>query len=1011
MWNFFFMFGLSVVAQSQTVPVTRFADSLRATPQRDLGKPLDKADIEEGGGKWIAAKSIVTVKDGVSANGPGASQLSFPVIAGRIHVEADVDARGTSWTGLALGREKLSEMFWRNLAVMVTITGDGRYNLFVAGKNLIATPGPGLVHTDSSNHVELDLDTTTRMVTIRINGKVALENSALPPEAQLSGLSAAGFHFHEPVVANVPVVSNFKVGLVSLSATAFAPLDYSMFFVTPGADTTLQWKIGSPGPSKEVPYVVNDYSGNRIDSGIASQGADGTLSLNRVFKRGYFEVIFPLAAESFGIVSLEPHTGPVDPFFGVDASMTSLELDPERRIGLVKIMSRTGLSIARERSSAIFGKGPGEYNWEGGGRKMESLRKIYADHHVRVLDIVMRDEAKFGMVKGQVFPQSLAIMASEWSGVARHWENVWGGLEVYNESDLTVAPADQYVPMVKAISYALKEADSKVPLVGGVLATMPPGPYFTTCAENGMLDDSDAVSFHSYDSTPNMEKMIGLYREWLKSSAKENMPLWLSEYGKSWVSGPARPPQDQDAVTAMEISGMGIESMACGVARIFPFVLTYYEEGLKNFGMFGREASPLRSMAAYANTASNLAGKKYLGDLKGVGGSIKRARVFGDPSGGERVVVLYTGVVDSRALVSLPITVKRIAGSDGRELQLVDGKIPVPDGIGFLWADEEEIGGRLDSATEAARLYKIGRNPLTHERRASPIVLQLLAQNTPARASTRRYLVTQETAKTLPITVRIHNLSKGPLDVTPELTLPGGTSAKKESVSVPAMGLVDVDWKLDASTALDIAKTKFVTVTAKSSAGTPPSPLAVPLVMEGDLEQHLSAHLNKSPLPIADSANWRPNQSKGKTNFSALSDGVLRATSTFEGNPGNRGLWTFPRFTLPKPIDPSDNYGILIRARVSGGRAPAIIAKTGVDGASEGIPFWAPEIFPGDGEWHVAYIPFAEFKPGPAAVGNQNSRLDPSTWRVLEIGGRSLSLEYTLEISHLFLVGGSGGAD
>ncbi|GAT32182.1 hypothetical protein TSACC_2580 [Terrimicrobium sacchariphilum] len=1007
MWNFFVMFGLSVAVQSQTVPVTSFTDGLRPTPQREVGKPLDKTDIEEGGGKWTATKSIVMVKDGVSANGPGASQLSFPVIAGKIHVEADVDARGTSWTGLALGRAKLSELFWRNLAVMVTVTSDGRYNLFAAGRNLVAAPTPGLIHSDSPNHIEFDVDTTTRMATVRINGHPAIENLVLPPEAQLNGISAAGFHFHEPVDANVPVVSNFKVSLASLSATAFTPLDYSMFFVTPGADTTLQWKVGSPGPSHEVPYVINDYSGNQIDSGVANLGEDGILSLKRVFKQGYFEVVFPLAAESFGIVSIDPHAGPVDPFFGVDASMTSLELDPARRVGLVKIMSRTGLSIARERSSAIFGKGPGQYNWEGGERKMESLRRVYSDHNVRVLDIVMRDEAKFGMMKGQIFPQNLAVMASEWSGVARHWENIWGGLEVYNEPDLAVASADQYVPMVKALSYALKEADSKVPLVGGVFATMPPGPYFTTCAENGMLDDSDVVSFHSYDSTPNMEKMIGLYREWLKISGKENMPLWLTEYGKPWVNGPARPPQDQDAVSAMEISGMGVESMACGVARAFPFVLTYYEEGLKNFSMFGREASPLRSMAVYANTVSNLGGKKYLGDLKGVGESLQRARVFGDPSGGERVVVLYTGVIDSKALVSLPVTGKRIAGADGRELQPVNGKIPLPDGIGFLWANEAEIREKLDPDTEAARLYKIGQNPLVHERRASPVVLQLLPQNTPSRASTRRYLVTQETAKALPITVRIHNLSKDPLDVIPELTLPGGTPLKKESVAVPAMGFVDVDWKLDASNTLDIAKTKFIIVTAKSSAGSQPSPLAVPFVMEGNLEQHLSIHRNKSPLPIADLANWRTNQSKGKTSFSMLPDGVLRITSIFESNPGNRGLWTFPRFTLPKPIDPSTAYGILIRAKASGGRAPAIIAKTGVNGANEGIPFWVPDIFPGDGEWHVAYIPFAEFKPGPAAIGNQNTRLDPTTWRVLEFGGRSLALEHTLEISHLILVGGS----
>ena len=42
---------------------------------------------------------------------------------------------------------------------------------------------------------------------------------------------------------------------------------------------------------------------------------------------------------------------------------------------------------------------------------------------------------------------------------------------------------------------------------------------------------------------------------------------------------------------------MAIEALASGVASYFPFVFVYYEEGAKNFGMMGREATPLRSMS------------------------------------------------------------------------------------------------------------------------------------------------------------------------------------------------------------------------------------------------------------------------------------------------------------------------------------------------------------------------------------------------------------------------------
>ncbi len=118
----------------------------------------------------------------------------------------------------------------------------------------------------------------------------------------------------------------------------------------------------------------------------------------------------------------------------------------------------------------------------------------------------------------------------------------------------------------------------------------------------------------------------------------------------------ARPPFDQDALSACEISAMGVEAMAGGVARIFPFVYVYYEEGAKNFGMMGREATPLRSMAAYAQAIRVLSGKQYLGDVQSLGAPVKLARVFGTDPAGECVAILYTGVVDSQATVAFPFS-------------------------------------------------------------------------------------------------------------------------------------------------------------------------------------------------------------------------------------------------------------------------------------------------------------------------------------------------------------------
>jgi hypothetical protein len=333
-----------------------------------------------------------------------------------------------------------------------------------------------------------------------------------------------------------------------------------------------------------------------------------------------------------------------------------------------------------------------------------------------------------------------------------------------------------------------------------------------------------------------------------------------------------------------------------------------------------------------------------------------------------------------------------------------EGKMPIPDGICYVRMKTKDLGASLASDTPMTALYQIGKNPLKLKRLASPVILQFLAQDLPARPSARRYLITQDAAHELLIHVRLHNLSDQPLQVTPAMSLPGGSPEQKLPVTVPAMSYVDVAWKPDAAGALSLVQTRFITVTAKSSGDVQPSPLAIPIAMEGTLEQHLATHKKQTPLPIAEIPKWRSNSAPGKCDFSVTSDGHWRMDCSFSASQGN---WTFPRFILPAPPNPAADYGFLIRARVDQAGHPAIIARSG-DGPGL-VSFWVSEIFPADGQWHVAYVPFAEFKPGPGGAGNQNTRLDPASWRILEIGMTSNTQKNGMEISHFIVVGGTGG--
>ncbi len=435
---------LAATANDSPAAGTTFVDSLQPNPSRPVGKTLNKSEVtSECGGKWIANKEVIETENGVTATAPATAHLAIPGTAGKIHVEADVWAKGTSFVGLALGRGDLTNLFWQNLGVMLVIWNDGRYNLFAAGKNQIETPEKGVLYADGPNHAELLLDTVARTVTLRLNGKLSVlrtRHSRIrslwiksPPPASTS---------REPVTAGQPLVSNFRVERTSMSASGLEPVDYAECFVVPREETTLRWRPSDPGPKKEIPYAINDYWGKKIADGTATKEEDGTFVFRRVFPRGYAEIVFPESGQTFGLVSLESHAGPADPFFCLDASLTWLELNPLRREGLVRIMARSGIAMARERFDGPFGPTPGSYNWEAGGRKMGAMRQTYAASPVSILRDPRQRQCKIRHGQGAGLPaKSPRSWPPNGVGSPRHFDNVWAGAEVYNEPDLKTEPA------------------------------------------------------------------------------------------------------------------------------------------------------------------------------------------------------------------------------------------------------------------------------------------------------------------------------------------------------------------------------------------------------------------------------------------------------------------------------------------------------------------------------------------------------------------------------------------
>jgi hypothetical protein len=207
--------------------------------------------------------------------------------------------------------------------------------------------------------------------------------------------------------------------------------------------------------------------------------------------------------------------------------------------------------------------------------------------------------------------------------------------------------------------------------------------------------------------------------------------------------------------------------------------------------------------------------------------------VFGDEK--ETVAVLYTGQVDRGAKLDLDLPVLRAEGIDGRTLQTeVDGKVPIPDGLVYVWLDRTKLGDRLDGDTPAMKLWTIGRKEPPQPKTPSPILLRYQFDPKVVEAKSEGYRVRAGTPGAMPLVVRVFNLSEQPQDLTLKLSFSQPAARVLDpdlhSAKVPARGSVDVAWQTDLAEALAGDARLEATVTAADGGSASLASLAIDLL-------------------------------------------------------------------------------------------------------------------------------------------------------------------------------------
>lgn len=616
------------------------------------------------------------------------------------------------------------------------------------------------------------------------------------------------------------------------AAVTLQPIAVEGFFIEPGRPAVLKLAIESGDLSKPIPYQILDYAGARVAAGKAGAASAKIVEITVNLPQGYYDLEFPAADQRFGLFASPAWQGEPDPFLAIDSAMSWLVRDGALRESLIQNLRRSGIAMSRERLSwGEVSPAADRWDWEGGHR-FETIRRFYAQQCVPVLEMFHDSPGWTGKVGP--YPDDLAATARGWREIARRWRPTWGALEIWNEPNIHFGgnlPADQYVALVKTISYAVSSLADPLPLIGGVIAEDNRA-FLDAAARNGLLDCVDAVSFHTYAPAPALGPLIGRYRAWLKAFERPSMPLWITECGRPWKKGPGRPPRDQDSISALDIAMKAVEARAGGIACYFAFVYPFYEENENNFGMTDRQGTPLRSMAAYARLASVLARKQYLGDLKCDDGTVQGVRVFADDR--ETVAVFYTGKPKADAKIPLPVPVLRSEGIDGRRLTAAENTtLPVPDGLTYVWLDRSRLGDRLLTDTSAMRLWTVGQEKPPQRPALSPIVLRFGLDRQTFEAKPDGYHLAADRARNVPLVVHVFNLSSQAqrLVITPLFSSDKvrWTSGGPQPIEVPAEGRATVRWEADLGEALAAVGEVQMTVSAAAEAKTPTLPLVVRL--------------------------------------------------------------------------------------------------------------------------------------------------------------------------------------
>ncbi len=777
---------------------------------------------------------------------------------------------------------------------------------------------------------------------------------------------------------------------------AFVPLQltvkkFSNLFAN-GEELVVDVKVASSGSCN---WQLVDFWGEVVSAGSIPVTLEGGAFTHQIHIAspglGYYELSaelagLPSAKQTVALGVLPSSKQLAQCPIASDAAISWL-VSPNRFEDISILMNKAGIAWVRDRISwSEVEPSQGQFNWGKYEQSVASQAKEGAK-----ISMAFHDAPAWAREPGHALPTPKNMYHFAYQA-GKHFAGKIQAWEIWNEADeqfsSSIDTPAYYAAVLKAAYLGFKAADP------GLMVLLAGWAGNRVYPEQVLANDVgaffDVYNEHAHTSTDYTIRKLPtekiLSARCLLDKAGLTHPIWVTEAGIG-IEADHHLSRTQQIMQARYLVQSIPTAISAGVAKHFYFILPYYKEGIRQWGVLRDDFTPYPAYVSFAVLNNMLGDASYLGKIDQLP---QWATGYVFHSGQGIVNVLWSDIEQEIQLPKNPNLVVRnfmgqeqeLAGDNSLRLKLGPDPIYLLGEVPFLPAGEEVPHVKASSDV--------------------PKVIPLLKCKLPYQKD-KGYILQGET-DSIEATVSLVNFQEQAVSGIMTLALPQGWSYEPGEFSFRLEPLEEKNYTFQ--------------VKLGSSQATEPFILAVKgFVAEGELTASTVHLFSQEKLPVTEekeitqilsAQNWLPdNIGNGKVDLK-INEQTGIATVGFTFNSANN--WAYPRLLFRPEVDWSAWQGLSFKIRLQ--KSTATLMRLMIAGDFDEIPqngepvFFTARGFSLEAEagWYEIQIPFSSLVHWSGSPPDPEGKLDLGRISWLTIGvNHSESGYLELEIKDLKL--------